>query len=64
MSKYEFITQILGQFPSVVSTYFGMITSGNQSSLIAGILGLLGISYIILRILKRFWFRLILDRLF
>lgn len=64
MSKYDLLTELLGQVPSVVGTYFGMIASGNQSSLITGLLGLLGLGYIVFRIVKRFWLRLFLDRLF
>lgn len=64
MSKYDLLTELLGQVPSVVGTYFGMIASGNQSSLIAGLLGLLGLGYIVFRIVKRFWLRLFLDRMF
>ena len=64
MSKYDFIAQLLGQFPSVVSVYFGMITSGDQSLLISGMLGLLGLGYIVFKIVKRLWLRLLLDRIF
>lgn len=64
MSKYDLLSELLGQVPSVVGTYFGMIASGDQSSLITGLLGLLGIGYVVFRVVKRFWLRLFLDRIF
>lgn len=61
MSKYDFALQLLGQVPNVISTYFGMIASGDQGAIIGGILGLVGLLYIVFRLLKAFWLRIILN---
>jgi len=61
MSRYDLISQILGEVPSILNTYFGMIVSGEQSAIISGLLGLLGLSYIVFKLVKRFWIRLIIS---
>lgn len=43
MSRYDFALQLLEQVPSVMTTYFGMIGSGDQNAVIGGVLGLLGL---------------------
>ena len=63
MSKYDLITQLMGQIPSVVSTYFGMIGSGDQNAVIGGLLGLVGLGYIVFKLIRRFWVRLLLGNI-
>lgn len=64
MSKYDAIIMILGSIPSIVGDYFAMVLSGDQSAIIGGLFGLLGISVITYRILKRFWRRIVLGAVF
>lgn len=61
MSKYDFVSQLLSEVPSVIVTYFGMIVSGNQSAIIGGILGLLGLTYVVFKLLRSFWLKIILN---
>lgn len=61
MSKYDLIVELLGQVPIVVSTYFHMLVSGDQSSITGAVLGFLGLGYMVFKIVKRFWFKLFLN---
>ena len=63
MSRYDFALQLLEQVPSVMTAYFGMIGSGDQNVVIGGLLGLLGLGYIVFKLVRRFWIRLVLDNI-